>query len=229
MWVDPPNRPNTLPIAPWLSQTSAGGQRSGLAFLCPNPPWVPTCPLSRGSPQPVTHATHGCSIFLSISVFPCLTNRWALLLSAPVSHFILLCYFFHSSALVFLFCYHHLWSTAELTCLQGKQPPSFSCSFCLSLLLSLHSPLPVPCPAVALEGSVYPAAAEAGFICPRASPWKGIFHLWRLAHCLRWHRVPNCATSKFRILGLQWQFELLNLMYSWPAVRGIPLRIDMGF
>lgn len=69
MWVDPPNRPNTLPITPCLSQTSAGGQRSGLAFLCPNPPWVPTCPLSRGSPQPVTHATPGCSISLSISVF----------------------------------------------------------------------------------------------------------------------------------------------------------------
>lgn len=28
-----------------------------------------------------------------------------------------------SSVPVFLFCYHHLWSTAELTCLQGKQPP----------------------------------------------------------------------------------------------------------
>lgn len=108
-----------------------------------------------------------------------------------------------SSVPVFLFCYHHLWSTAELTCLQGKQPPPpFSCSFCLSLLLSLHSSLPVLCPAVALEGSVYPAAAEASFICPRASPWKGIFHLWRLAHCLRWHRVPNCATSKFHILVL---------------------------
>lgn len=106
MWFDPPNRLNTLPFAPWLSQTTAGGQRSGLAFLCPNPPWVPTYPLSRGSPSAVTHATSACSIFLSISVFspPHLTNL-ALLLQATVSHFIPLCYFFHSFlCLLALFC-----------------------------------------------------------------------------------------------------------------------------
>lgn len=42
-------------LGSWLSQTSAGGQRSGLAFLCPNPSRVPTYPLSRGSTLPVTH------------------------------------------------------------------------------------------------------------------------------------------------------------------------------
>lgn len=175
MWVDPPNRPNTVPIAPWLSQTSAGGQRSGLAFLCPNPPWVPTCPLSRGSPQPVTHATHGCSIFLSISVFPCLTNRWALLLSAPVSHFTPLCYFFHSSALAFLFCYHHLWSTAELTCLQGKQPPLL-----FLLLLSFPPPLPpfpppCPVPCRGIGGISLPGSSWGRLHLSQGFPLKGHF------------------------------------------------------
>lgn len=206
MWVDPPNRLNTLPLSSWLSQMTAGGQRSGLAFLCPNPPWVPTYPLSRGSPSPVTHATGAGSIFLSISVFfPHPTNHLALLLQATVSRFIPLCYFFQPFlCLLSLFCsFATIIYGQQLSwrAWKGSNPP-FSCSFCLSLLLSLHSSLPVLCPAVALEGSVYPAAAEAGFICPRASPWKGIFHLWRLARCLRWHWVPNCATSKFGILFL---------------------------
>ena len=69
-----------------------------------------------------------------------------------MSHFILLCFFFPlfslSSILVLLFCYHHLWSTAELTCLEGKQPPppfpapSVFPSFSPSIPPSLSSALP---------------------------------------------------------------------------------------
>ena len=98
---------------------------------------------------------------------------------------------------LFPFCYCHLWSTAQLTCLQGKLHLLFPALVSFPPSLSLLPSLPVLCPAVALEGSVYPAAAEAGFICPRASLWKGIFCLWRIAHCPRWHWVLNCATSKF--------------------------------
>lgn len=149
-----------------------------VSFFCPSLFFFPTA----DKPSSIASLGHSVSLYPPLFFFPL---------------------FSLSSILVLLFCYHHLWSTAELTCLEGKQPPPpFSCSFCLSLLLSLHSSLPVLCPAVALEGSVYPAAAEAGFVCPRASPWKGIFHLWRLTHCVRWHWVPNCATSKFGILVL---------------------------
>lgn len=207
MWVDPPNRLDTLPFAPWLSQTTAGGQRSGLAFLCPNPPWVPTYPLSRGSPSAVTHATSACSFFLPISVLSPPTPHKPSFASSG-TQCLTLSPFVIFSTLFFVFwpCFALLLPSSLVNSwvdVPGREAtPPFSCSFCLSLLLSLHSSLPVLCPAVALEGSVYPAAAEAGFICPRASPWKGIFHLWRLAHCLRWHWVPNCATSKFGILVL---------------------------
>lgn len=207
MWVDPPNRLNTLPLGPWLSQTTAGGQRSGLAFLCPNPPWVPTYPLSRGSPSPVTHATSACFIFLSISVFSPAPHKPSSIASSGHGISLYPSVIFSTLFFVFCPCFALLLPSSLVNSwvdVPGREatPPPFSCSFCLSLLLSLHSSLPVLCPAVALEGSVYPAAAEAGFICPRASPWKGIFHLWRLAHCLRWHWVPNCATSKFGFLFL---------------------------
>lgn len=61
-------------------------------------------------------------LYLTLSSFPPFPF-------APVSFF-----------LFFFFCHHHLWSTAELTCLQGKHPPSFSRSFCLSLLYSFITP-----------------------------------------------------------------------------------------
>lgn len=86
MRVDPPDRLNTLPPSPLLSQTSAGGQRSGLAFLCPNPPWVPTYPLSRGSLLPVTHTARTCSFFLCLcSGFIC-SKSLSLSFSYSVSH-----------------------------------------------------------------------------------------------------------------------------------------------
>lgn len=176
MWVDPPNRPNTPPIAPWLSQTSAGGQRSGLAFLCPNPPWVPTCPLSRGSPQPVTHATHGCSIFLSMSVFPCLTNRWALLLSAPVSHFIPFVIFsillpLLSSFATIIFGQQLSWRACK-----GNNPPPLL----FLLLLSFPPPLPpfpppCPVPCRGIGGISLPGSSWGRLHLSQGFPLKGHF------------------------------------------------------
>lgn len=156
MKVNPPDRLYTLPPGPWLSQTSAWGQRSGLAFLCPNPPWVPTYPLSRGSPLPVAHAAMTCSFFLCLRSGPIVSKSLSLLLSLyyswsySVSVSLSLLFFpLISLSLVslFLFCYRHLWSTAELTCLQGKQLPLFpgpSVFPSFSIPPSLP-PCPVPC------------------------------------------------------------------------------------
>ncbi len=106
MRVDPPDRLNTLPSGPWLSQTSAGGQRSGLAFLCPSPPWVPTYPLSRGSPSAVTHSARTCSFFLclcsgliiskSLSLLPSLSYSWSHCLTFSHSVILFLTYLFVS-------------------------------------------------------------------------------------------------------------------------------------
>lgn len=169
MWVDPPNRLNTLPLGSWLSQMTAGGQRSGLAFLCPNPPWVPTYPLSRGSPSPVTHATGAGSIFLSISVFfPHPTNHLALLLQATVSRFIPLCYFFHPFlCLLSLFCsFATIIYGQQLSwrAWKGSNPPLFL------LLLSFPPSLPPflpPCPV--------PCRGTGGISLPSSS-W-GRLHL----------------------------------------------------
>lgn len=61
--------------------------------------------------------------------------------------FFSLIYWFHVS--LFLFNYHHIWLTAEVTCLQGKQPYFFRSS-CLSFLLLFSillrlPPCAVPC------------------------------------------------------------------------------------
>lgn len=212
MWVDPPDRLNTLPLGPWLSQTSAGGQRSGLAFLCPNPPWVPTYPLSRGSPSPVTHTARTCS-FLLVPLFCSHTLKVSLTLAAfqlllvPMSHFtvshsVIFSTYLFVSCPSFSFLLPSSLVNSWVDMPAGEATPLFLVLLSFPPSLSLHYSLPVLCPAVALEGSVYPAAAEAGFICPRASLWKGIFRLWRIAHCPRWHWAPNCTTSKFGSLVL---------------------------
>lgn len=98
MRVDPPDILNTLPPGPWLSQTSAEGQRSGLAFLCPNPPWVPTYPLSRGSPSPVTHTAQDLLFFfLYTSVLISLSLSLLLSLNHSNGFTFTYCYFFHLS------------------------------------------------------------------------------------------------------------------------------------
>lgn len=79
-----------------------------------------------------------CSHAPNLSLFQCLT--------LTVSHSVI--FFLHLFLSLLspfsFFCYHHLWSTAELTCLQGKQPPPphppFSWSFCLSLFYSFITP-----------------------------------------------------------------------------------------
>lgn len=140
----PPDMINTLPPGPWLSQTSARGQRSGLAFLYPNPPWVPTCPLSRRSPSPVTHTAQTCSFFLCLCSGFIITKLLALLLSLNcLFHFLSLYYFFHLS-LVSLFIFANINSGQQLSwdACKGSTPP-FSCSLCLTLLLwpSIHPSL----------------------------------------------------------------------------------------
>lgn len=138
---------------PWLSQTSAGGQRSGLAFLCPNPPWVPTYPLSRGSLSPVTHTASTCSFF-SVPLFGShylqvsLTIVVSQLLLVSMSHFNSLCYFFHLSL-----CLLSLFSLFA-TVIFGQQLSwhacrgsytSFSRPLCLSLPLYPSFPHSLSC------------------------------------------------------------------------------------
>lgn len=207
MRVGPPDMLNTLPSGSWLGQTSAGGQRSGLAFLYPNPPWVPTYPLSRGSPFPVTHMAWSffCAsvlVLLSLSLIPVVVC---------LPHFL--------SLLLFFFFLIVKKPAKEAT-------PSIFWFLCLyPVSLSLHPLLPALFPAVALQGSVYSAAAEAGFICPKASFWKGTFNLWRIARCPQWHWTLNCTTSKFDSFVLYWESEMFNWFFSWPAGLGIPFGI----
>jgi len=162
----------------WLSQTSMGGQRSCLVFLCQTtPPLVPTYPLSRGSPWPVTQfpLSFLWSHNLQLSLNLCISQ----LLLALLSHFLSLCYFFPLSH-CFLYLLSFLTTVifgqqlSRHACRVNCRPP-FPWLLCLSLSLSFHPSFHVLCPVVALEGSVYLAAAEAGFICLRASLWKGIF------------------------------------------------------
>lgn len=176
-----------------------GGQRSGLAFLCPNPPWVPTYPLSRGSPLPVTHTARSCSFCCA------LMPQISLCFTFTVSHSVIFSTFSFRSCLLFSFLFFLPPSSLVNSWVDmpaGEAPPLLFPVLLSFPPLFLHYSLPVLCPAVALEGSVYPAAAEAGFICPRASLWKGIFRPWRIAHCPQWHWAPNCATSKFGSLAL---------------------------
>lgn len=176
---------------PQHSQTCQG-QRSDLAFLCPNPPWVPTYPLSRRSLEPVTHTATTFSLFVLLLFF----SLTYLVLSSPFS--LLLLSFLVNS-----------WVDVPA----GEKNPLLILGPPVSLLLypSIHPPS-VLRPGVALKGSLYPAAAEAGFICPGASFWKGIFCPLRIAHCLHWHWMFNCSTSKFGSpkTGAVWVVGLLK-------------------
>lgn len=79
---------------------------------------------------------------------------------------------------------------------------------------------------MALEGSVYPAAAEAGFIRLRASLCEVICHLWRIAH--RHSDVERliAALPNLAVLFFHCGSEL-NSVYSWLSRLYIPLGIDM--
>lgn len=168
---------------------------------CPLTLWVGGPPhLSLTLPEP--------TLFFVLLFFPynlwvsltcCLSNALGINFSLYFTRLFFSIYLFVSW---FYFCYYHFWSIAKLTCLEGKQPPPLSWSLCLSISLFHRPSLPILCPSVVLEGSIYPAAAEAGFSCPWASLWKGIFCLWRIAHSPWWHWALNCTTSKFGSLFL---------------------------
>lgn len=155
LWVDPPDRLSTLPLGPWLSQTSAGGQRSGLAFLCPNPPWVPTYPLSRGSPLPVTHTAKTC-FFLFLSLFRfsyfsrlshpcCLSTTFGCLTSSYFVLFFCFFQFLHCLLSLFFFCFGQQLSWHAYR--GSNPPPSFPgpSVFPSFPVLPLLPPCPVPC------------------------------------------------------------------------------------
>lgn len=184
MWVDPPDRLNTVPPGPWLSQTSAEGQRSGLAFLCPNPPWVPTYPLSRGSPPPVSHTARTCFIFLSccsgLIIFKSLAV--SLLLLVSMSDFMSFCYFFHLSlCLSFPFLLPSSLVNSWVDVPAGEATPLFLILLSFPPSLSLHPSLPVLCPAVALGGISLPGSSWGRLHLSQGFPLKR--HFLPLENC----------------------------------------------